>query len=134
VLKTPKKPALSFPHHQLKQVMAALLQAGYEVHTGRKMLFRNEVATLRKVFGGRGNTMEARERSGRLRQCHVQFVCDGKERTESGKKVVKVFAHTEPVMSYDLLDIARHGLALLTDTANYATGARMIRKDLKIKG
>jgi hypothetical protein len=107
-----KKPALVVSKGKTKALMTALLAANYVPHDGRKVRRGGEFATLRKIYKARGQD----------RQCHVQVVeADGH---------VLVYAHTEPLMGRDVFSLITHGISVLTDSASYSAGARMINKDL----
>jgi hypothetical protein len=110
------KATLTMSEKRVVSLVHALYDAGYfydRLKFGRK----DEIGAFRRCFGAKEGK----------RQVHVQVVA---RISPEGKKLIDVYAHTEPEDSA----VLRHTLSAFLDGASYQAGSRMLRKDLKEAG
>jgi hypothetical protein len=116
MFKQGRSPAFTISERRVVDFVHALHDANY-FHDRLKFGRKNEVGAFRRCF-------EAKDGK---RQVHVQVVA---RISQKGKKLVDVYAHTEPEDSA----VLRHTLSAFLDGACYQAGSRMLRKDLKEVG
>lgn len=106
----------------IERAVTALCAAGYVKHGGLRITRRGELLTLRNCFTPYPGVKEGVKEGGKLLQNHVQLVAMPDD-------TVALFGHVEPY---------GHGLAhfvsAVCDKADFAAGAKMLRKVLQSFG